>query len=195
MITIIKPGIWKILKIFYNNKNMPVHLRGIARLSDMNESTASLHLNSLVKNGILKAVADGNLKKFFISLKYIPLMFPIFDNEKLESLPILRKNAIKMYIEKLEKKPLILVVFGSTAKGNFKNDSDLDILEITDFNDNKAKKFVEAQTGISIQSFKITEEHFIEEISLKKDKVIASAINTGFPVFNQKYYYEVIYHE
>src|SRR3989344_3301134 len=136
MITIIKPGIWKILKIFYNNKNMPVHLRGIARLSDMNESTASLHLNSLVKNGILKAVADGNLKKFFISLKYIPLMFPIFDNEKLESLPILRKNAIKMYIEKLEKKPLILVVFGSTAKGNFKNDSDLDILEITDFNDN-----------------------------------------------------------
>jgi hypothetical protein len=28
---------------------------------------------------------------------------------------------------------------------------------------------------------------------MKKDKVVLAAVETGFPVFNNKYYYEVIY--
>ena len=195
MQTIIKPGIWKILNIFYNNKDKPVHLREIARLSHMNESTASMHLNSLVKNRILRAEADGNLKKFYISKNYIPMVFPLFDYERLENLPLLRKNAIKLYIKSLESKPLLTVVFGSTAKGNFKNESDLDILEVSNSKDNKAKKIAEAQTGIHMQVFRMGEKQFMEELISKKDNVAQSALNTGFPVFNQKYYYDVIYHE
>ncbi len=195
MQTIIKPGIWKILKIFYNNKNKPVHLREIARISRMNESTASLHLNLLVKSSILRAEFDGNLKKFNITAGYVPEIFPIFDYEKLENLPLLRKNAIKMYIERLEKKPVIVVVFGSTAKGTFKEESDLDMLVIGNKNKDNTAKYVEAQTGMHIQIFKISEKQFTLEVSARRDKVVQSALNTGFPVFNQKYYYEVICHE
>jgi len=195
MQTIIKPGIWKILNIFYDNKNKPVHLREIARSSHMNESTASMHLNSLVKNVILKTEVDGNLKKFYISKNYISMVFPLFDYERLENLPLLRKNAIKLYIKSLEAKPLLAVVFGSTAKGNFKNESDLDILEINNSKDNKAGKIAESQTGIHMQVFRMGEKQFMEELISKKDNVVQSALNTGFPVFNQKYYYEVLYHE
>ncbi|MBI3036058.1 nucleotidyltransferase domain-containing protein [Candidatus Woesearchaeota archaeon] len=196
MQTIIKPGIWKILKIFYNNRNKPVHLREIARLSSMNESTVSLHLKNLVKDGILKFISEGNLKKFYVSKSSIPEIFPLFDQERLEKLPLLRKNAIKMYIKSLENKPLLLIIFGSTAKGSFKEDSDLDLFEIFSIKkDVKAEKLVEAQTGVHIQVFRLSEKDFLNEIITKNDKVLQSAINSGFPAFNQKYFYEVIFNE
>ena len=196
MQTIIKPGIWKILKIFYSNSNKPVHLREIARLSSMNESTASLHLKNLVKDGILKHASEGNLKKFYVSKSSIPEIFPLFDQERLEKLPLLRKNAIKMYIKSLENKPVLLIVFGSTSKGTFKEDSDLDLFEVFSIKkDAKAEKLVEAQTGVHLQVFRLSEKDFLNELITKKDKVLQSALNSGFPVFNQKYFYEVIYHE
>lgn len=197
MQTIIKPGIWKILRIFYSNKNKLVHLREIARLSGMNESTASLHLKNLVKNGIMKHLFEGNLKKFYVNKSHLPEIFPLFDQERLEKLPILRKNAIKLYIKSLENKPVFLIVFGSTAKGSFKGDSDLDLygVFINIKGDVKAEKLVEAQTGVHLQVFKLNEKDFINELLTKKNKVLQSALNSGFPVFNQKYFYEVVYHE
>lgn len=196
MQTIIKPGVWKVLKIFYSNRNKPVHLREIARLSGMNESTASLHLKNLVKDGILKHVSEGNLKKFYVSKGSIPEIFPLFDQERLENLPLLRKNAIKLYIKSLESKPVLLIVFGSTAKGSFKEDSDLDLFEVFSAKkDSKAEKTAEAQTGMHIQVFRMSEKNFLNEIVTKKDKVLQSAINSGFPAFNQKYFYEVVFNE
>ena len=130
MQTIIKRGIWKILNIFYRNKNKPVHLREIARLSGMNESTASLHLKSLVKDDIMNHAYEGNLKKFYVRKNRIPEIFPLFDQERLEKLPLLRKNAVKLYIKSLENTPVLLIIFGSTAKGTFKDESDLDLFEV-----------------------------------------------------------------
>ena len=195
MQTLIKTGIWKILKLFYSNRNKPVHLREIARLSGMNESTASLHLRNLVKDGILKHMSEGNLKKFSVSKTVIPEIFPLFDHERLEKLPLLKKNAIKLYIKSLENKPVLLIVFGSTAKGSFKENSDLDLFEVSSIKNTKAEKFAEAQTGVHLQVFRLSENDFINEIITKKDKVLQSAINSGFPAFNQKYFYEVIFNE
>lgn len=196
MQTIIKQGIWKILKIFYSNKNKPVHLREIARLSNMNESTASLHLKNLVKDGVVKYALEGNLKKFYVSKIHISEIFPLFDQEKLEKLPLLRKNAVKLYIKSMENTPVLLIVFGSTAKGTFKESSDLDLFEVFNIKkDSKAGKLVEAQTGVHLQVFKMSEKDFLNELITKKDKVLQSALNTGFPVFNQKYFYEAVYNE
>ena len=196
MQTIIRSGIWKILKIFYSNKNKLVHLREIARLSEMNESTVSLHLKNLVRDGILKYISEGNLKKFYVSKSSISEIFPIFDQERLKKLPLLRRNAIKLYIKSLKNTPVFLIVFGSTAKGSFNKDSDLDLFEIFSIKkDTGAEKLVEAQTGIHIQVFKMSEKDFLTEIITKKDKVLQSALISGFPAFNQKYFYEVVFNE
>ena len=197
MKTLFKPSIWKILKIFYDNRNSHVHLREISRKAGLNESTISSHLNFLLKVGILKTEKDANLKKFYINNSKIKEIFTLFDAEKLSSLPQLRKDAIELYISHLEKKPLILIVFGSTAKGTYSKNSDIDLLEVSPYNkkEDKTAKYVEAQTGIKIQIFLISPDHFKNEIKLKKDKVILSALETGFPVFNAKYFYEAIYNE
>lgn len=174
-----------------------MHLREIARETKTNESAISRHLNNLVKQGFLKFSKEANLKKFSILKNQIPAIFPLFDEEKLESLPLIRKDAIKIYLDKLKKKPLLVVVFGSTAKGTFRKDSDIDILQINPIKDEdkEAKNYVDAQTGLKLQVLNLTEEQFKKELKMKEDYVVQSALKTGFPVFNAKYYYEAITNE
>ena len=197
METLLKPAVYKILTLFYSNRNLPLHLREIARKTEMNESSISRHLNQMAKAGLLKTISEANLRKFYVSQKDIPLVFPLFDGDRLGKLPLLRRNAIIYFLQKLEKTPVIAVVFGSTAKGNFRADSDLDLLLVVNgkINDVPAKNFVEAQTSIRIQTFFISENKFKKELKTKTDKVLLSAVETGFPVFNQKYYYELTCNE
>ena len=195
--TIVYKQYWNILKLFYTNHNSPLHLRGISRMINLKESATSRHLQALEKTNILKSQKEANLKKYHIKTQVIPEIFSFFDEERLEALPLLRKNAIKEYLKVLENKPILMIIFGSTAKGNYTDDSDIDIIEVfpTKTNTAQAKTHAEALTGISIQSFQIKEANFYKELKIKEDQVMQSGISTGFPVFNNKYFYELRYHE
>lgn len=197
MKTIFRKTPYRILWLFYENRNTPLHLRGIARKLKLNESTVSNSLDKLVKDNVLASEKDGNLKKFFVRNKAIASVFPIFDDERLEKLPLLRKNAIREYIKNIKAGPLLMVVFGSTARENFNDGSDIDILEVYSIKTDtkEAKKHAEALTGMRLQLFQLTEKEFQREIIEKKEPVIQTAIKTGFPVLNQKYYYGVLYCE
>lgn len=180
------------LRAFYQEKDKKFHLRELARKIKINESSISRHLNALIKNKVLTVEKEGNLKKFCLSKKLVPVIFPILDKEKLESLPNMRKIAISDYLKKRKEKPLIAIVFGSTAKGTSKEDSDLDILLIGNIKkDIIAINYVESQTGIKIQEFITDEDSFRLDLKLKEDAVLQSAISTGFPIFNAEYYYNI----
>ena len=195
--TIIQKQYWRILQLFYTNHNSLLHLRDISRKINLRESATSRHLQALEKTNILKSHKEANLKRYCIKKQAIPEIFTLFDVEKIEALPLLRKNAIKEYLKALKNKPILMIVFGSTAKGNYKEDSDIDIIEIftTKTNTKDAKNHAESLTGISIQTFQIIEANFYKELKMKEDMVIQSGINTGFPVFNNKYFYELMYNE
>jgi len=147
----------------------------------------------LEKTNILKSYKEANLKKYSIKKQAIPEIFSLFDTEKLEALPLLRKNAIKFYITTLKEKPIFILLFGSTAKGTFRDDSDIDVITI--FNKKtdttEAIKYAEAQSGIKISEFQLTYKQFILELKLKQDNVIQAGIETGYPIFNPMYFYEV----
>jgi predicted nucleotidyltransferase len=192
MRTIIKQPIWKILEIFYKNKNKPMHLRELSRKINLKEGSISRHLNYLLKEKILIYEKEGNLKKF--KIKNINQIFPLYDIQKFEDLPYIRKFSVKFYINHLKEKPLLIILFGSTAKENFNVNSDIDILTI--FN-KKTKtqnsiKNAEIQTGIKISEFQLTYDEFIKEIKMKHDNVIQAALETGYPIYNHLFYYEVL---
>ncbi|MEA3414323.1 MAG: nucleotidyltransferase domain-containing protein [Nanoarchaeota archaeon] len=196
METIMNKGIKNILNLFYNNQNEKFHLREISRKTNLNENSVTRFLNKLEKAKLIKSKKRANLKEYSISKnKKLYSIFNLFDLEKYNSLPMERKQAIEYFIKKLENQPLITLLFGSTAKNNFREDSDIDLLLITNgkINLKKAKDFSESQTGIKISSFQISFEEFKEELKLKKDKVIQSAIETGYPIENSiKFYSEVL---
>lgn len=196
METIIKKGYEKILELFYNEKSAKIHLRDISRKTKQNENSSYRFLNQLENLNVLKSEKDGNLKKYFINNNLIIFtIFTLFDNNKYNELPSGRKRAIRYFLEKLERQPIIVVLFGSTAKGNFTKKSDIDILIIGNnkIKTKNAEDYAESQTGIRINCFQIIYNDFLKELKLKEDNVIQSAINAGYPITNHiKYYLEVL---
>jgi DNA-binding transcriptional ArsR family regulator len=192
--TIIHKQYWSIFQLFYANHNSPLHLREISRRINLKESATSRHLQVLEKTNILKSQKEANLKKYSLKRKVIPEIFPLFDQDKIEHLPIIRKNAILEYLRALNHKPLLLFVFGSTAKGTFTGESDVDLLQVSGqkIELTEARRHAEALTGVKLQIFQLSETEFYKELKLKQDPVIQAALTTGFPAFNYKYFYELM---
>lgn len=196
MITILKTGYWKIMELFYKDKAARLHLREIARKTKMHGPGVTRVLNSLERGGILKSEKDGNLKKYSIKQnKETYLIFTHFDIGQLNSLPSIRRNAISYYLEALPEKPVIAFLFGSTAKGTYNEDSDIDILLITNnkIDAKGAEKHAESLTGIRTGTFQITISDFARELKLKEDHVIQAAITSGYPITNHISFYEAVY--
>lgn len=195
METMIRQGYEKIMKLFYSEKSARIHLREIARRTKLNENSVSIFLNQLEKKKILKSEKEGNLKKYFIERTQPTFsLFSFFDVAKFEKLPYVRKKAIDYFMNNLEIKPIMAVLFGSTAKGTFSKNSDIDLLLI--FNQkiktSGAEDYSESQTGIKINILQIVYSDFVKELKIKKDKVIQSAIETGYPIFNSITYYQEV---
>jgi len=198
MTTLLKSGLHKILSVFYRRKNAKIHLRELARETNLYGQSISRYLRELEKKKILRSEKEGNLKQFSLHANArVYALLTQFDVEKMQQLPLQRKNAITTYLKALPVPPIFAIVFGSTAKETYKDDSDIDILIVTNsiLNASTAEKEADALTGIKISTFQITFNDFKRELKLKDDKVFQSAAETGYPVMNHIHYYEVIQHE
>ena len=121
----------------------------------------------------------------------------MLDLEKFNKLPSIRRNAAKYFLDALPEKQVIALLFGSTAKGIYTKDSDMDMLLIVNrrIKTEEAEKQAEAQTAVKISPVQITYSNFARELKLKEDYVIQSALNTGYPLTNHIMYYEAVYNE
>ena len=158
----------------------------------------SRYLNELEKKKVLKSEKEGNLKQYsLLQNQQVYAVLTMFDVEKTQKLPLLRKNSINTYIKALPLPPIFAVVFGSTAKETYNEESDIDILIVTHakIDTSKAEKEADAINAMKISTFQITFEEFKKELKLKEDKVIQSALETGYPVLNHIYYYEILQNE
>jgi len=186
------------MQLFYRDKAARLHLREIARQAGLHVPSATRFLNALEKDRILKTEKEGNLKKYSIRKdRQAYLVFAMFDVEKLERLPDIRKRAISHYLDSLPEKPVFAVLFGSTAKETYRESSDIDILIVSNrkMNAKPAEREADAVTAVRISTFQITCKDFLQERKLKEDKVVQSAINTGYPLINHIAYYEALYNE
>ena len=196
MKTILKPGYEKIMRLFYIDKHAKFHLRNISRQTKLNENSTSIFLNKLQKDQILNSIKEGNLKKYFLEKNLLTFgLLSLFDIERFDRLPSIRKNAIQYFLKELKEQPIIVLLFGSTAKGDFIKNSDIDLFLVV--NDKikikGARDYAESQTGLRINCLQITYPDFFKEIKLEGDKVMQSAINSGYPLTNHiKYYSEVL---
>ena len=192
MKTILRPGCEKIMRLFYKDKNAKFHLREIARKTALNENSATRFLLELEKENLLISERDGNMKKFGISRNDMAfVIFAVFDAERFGRLPGIRKNAISHFLNELGEKPVIAVLFGSTAKETYGGESDIDMLLVVNRKTatENAVNYAESQTGIMINPVQITFPDFLDELKTKDDSVIQSALGTGYPLTNHILYY------
>ncbi len=194
----LKTGHEKILRLFYKDKRLKIHLREIARQTKMHEPSVTKCLKQLEEQRILHAEIDGNMKKYSLARnKKTYGLLTLFDIEKQDKLSKIRKEAIEIYLKKLHEKPIFAVLFGSTAKETYGEESDIDLLIVGNkkINTKEAEKEADALTAMKISTFQIMYHEFLQELKRKEDYVIQSAVETGYPVVNHIAYYEVLVDE
>jgi len=106
-----------------------VHLRELSRLLKTGMPNIIRYANILEKENVIKKEKDANLVKLKLkkSQKTIAYLKQI-NTEKLIALPKKIQTSATDFLNELENKPLIALIFGSYAKGNFTESSDIDIL-------------------------------------------------------------------
>jgi predicted nucleotidyltransferase len=195
MKTIISNSAYKVFELFNDNLDKKIHLREICRRTKLNENSVSKILNKFIEKDLLSFEKKGNMNEYYLKSNMITSsLLSIFDSEKFEKLPKSRKNAINLFLNELDEKPIIVLLFGSTAKNNFSEKSDIDLFLVVNrkINTLKAKEYSESQTGININDFQINVKNFEDELKLKKDKMLQSAMNSGYPIQNSELFYHLV---
>lgn len=187
----------KILGCFYRNRSKELYFSEILRETKLTQNTTLKHLKNLQENNLI--ISNKKIGNTFYRINQknpqIYSIFSYFDYKKLNELPLARKKAITNFLEKLENKPLISLVFGSTAKGTFGKESDIDLLLIYNKKESEnenLKKEIEAITGTNIQTFIIEFDYFKEQLLKQEDNVIIHAIKTGFVIMGHYLFYKEV---
>jgi len=191
-----------LLRYFYEHRKG--HVRQIKKAVKLSEHTLLKYLCSLEKRKMLSSRSEGNLKIYEIRLEsaLVKVFFSYFDLEKLELLEYKRGKAIKMFVEEIKnlKFPYFVLLFGSTAKGNDTAKSDIDIIVVFDVlgkdlnvKIDVIKKNILAEIGLKANYIVMKLDEFLKEKGNKQNYALQDAITSGYPVFGNQLYYEVIF--
>ena len=119
------------LKIIAEIEKKPngVHLREISRLVNSGLPNVKRFLGILEEEKVVKREKEANLVKFKLreSEKTSAYLKQVH-TEKFILLPSKIKIAVQDFLNEMEIKPLIALIFGSYAKGNYNKESDVDVL-------------------------------------------------------------------
>ncbi len=110
-------------------KHNGIHLREISRTVKSGLPNIKRFLEILEKEKVVRREKEANLVKFQLKAGHKTLAYLKQVNiERFIALPVKVQNAITEFLDELENKSLIALVFGSYAKGNYTKESDIDIL-------------------------------------------------------------------
>ena len=119
------------LKIIAELERNPkgVHLREISRTVNSGLPNVKRFLEILENEGVVKKEREANLVKFNLreSEKTAAYLRQVH-TEKFLLFPSKIKTAITDFLNELEIRPLIALIFGSYAKRNYTKESDIDVL-------------------------------------------------------------------
>ena len=194
----------QIISLYLADYGIKLHGRKIARLLASNHRTILLGLQRLEKKGILKQEHIGKNKMYFLNINNIITKSYIEIAEKARAIAILEKKfLLKRLAEELQFEAITLVLFGSYAKAKEDEESDIDILIISDETGkrlntiaNKLREF-EKTYHKTIQLQKTTAEQFYRGLK-EKDNLVLEIVKSHillsngamFVNFLWRYYYE-----
>ncbi len=120
----------KMIELLEQQKN-GIHLRELSRLLKTGLPNVARYADLLEKEGVVKKRKEANLLKVKLKESQRTTAYlKQVNTERFLALPKKVQGATTDFLSELEAKPLITIIFGSYAKGNYTADSDIDILLI-----------------------------------------------------------------
>lgn len=186
----------KIIKILDENRN-GLHIREISRRIKTGLPNVKRYLDILEKEKVIKKEKKANLINIFLMYKQESFHYlKQIHSESFLSLPKNVQLAVNDFLKELDEKPLISLIFGSYAKGNYIRDSDLDIFLV--FQEVKTKSVEETAKKIKMRTNTKINPVYLNYTQFKKDFLdknnnFANEIRNKIILINGiEYYYELI---
>ena len=183
-----------VIKIIEVLKAGKLYFNQISELTNIKSKNNLLkNLNLMVQMKILKK--EKNKSNTFYNINYQNqfslILLQLININQLQNLPFNRRKAIFETIDHIT--PIMAVLFGSTAKGNYKENSDIDILIWV----MKNEKWIETE----IKEISSRYEVHINPIMLQypdldtKDDTIKHIFKTGIPITGYSKFYNIFDNE
>lgn len=110
-------------------KHEGIHLREISRLVKTGLPNVKRFVDILEKEKVIKKQKEANLLKIYLRESQNTLAYlKQTNNEKFALLPVKIQNTMIDFLNELEIRPLIVIIFGSYAKNDYHKNSDVDVL-------------------------------------------------------------------
>ncbi len=184
----------KIYRSYFESKKSSIYFNELKELSKLSDSSLTNTLNKLVKKGILlQEKTKSNTFYKVKDKKIFALKFSEIAIQKFSELNIGVKVPLKNFLKDISKEIYTIVLFGSASRKEEQKGSDIDLLIVSnkkiEMSNNKRNGEITSKYSISL--FRSTTNQFIQNV----DDVIIQARKTGFPVYKEQNFYEVILDE
>ena len=181
----------KIYKAYFESKKNSLYFNEIKELSKLSDSSLANTLTKFTKNNILtQEKTKSNTFYKMKDKKLFALKFSEIAMHKFNELNIGVKTPLRNFLKNIPKEIYTIVLFGSVSRKEEQKKSDIDLLIIVDKKlslvNNKKEAEITSRHLVSL--FQATVDLFLRN----KDDVIIQARKTGFPIYKEQNFYEVI---
>ncbi len=186
----------KLIKLLEEHQN-GLHLRELSRLLKTGLPNITRYANILEKEKVITRQKEANLVKLKLKKgqKTVAYLKQV-NTERFLSLSQKIQLAISEFVNELETKPLIIIIFGSYAKGSYTKESDIDILLIFQRVENEieienAANRISMRTNTRINpvylDYKNFEKHFLDKKhdfskEIRQKVIILSGLEIYYPL-------------
>ncbi len=180
----------KILKaILKNNKEYTI--RELSLLINSDYKITHTAVKSLIAKKILEQRKAGNSSQIKLLLNFSK---EILEAESERTQELLKNKNMKIIYEKLSSLhfQFISLIFGSYAKDKAEKNSDIDIMIISEKNNEKDVSRTLSLLPLNIHLTYLDYEEFLNMARTKEFNVVSEAINHNFIIFGIEDYYRLI---
>jgi predicted nucleotidyltransferase len=187
-----------VLREIYFNEG--VHMRALSRRLDLGMPAVKNQVDKLLEEKFIVKKDEGRNIKLFINKKnkfITPYLYEV-EYTRLKSLPKIASDAVFDLLASLENKPVIVMIFGSYARGTFSKSSDLDVMLVFSHMDTEAErkaKIIGSRHSVKLEPVYLTWKSFKKKFfdekdifikELKKNKIIITGLEYWRMLENEK---------
>ncbi len=184
----------KVYRAYFESKKSSLYFNEIKELSKLSDSSLSNTLNRLTESRVLSQEKTKSNTFYIIkNKKLLAVKFSEIAIQEFNNLNAGVKIPLRNFLKNIPQDTYTIVLFGSASRKEEAEESDIDLLIISnkkaDLTKNKKEAEITSKNPLSV--FQATINQFIEN----KEDLIIQARKTGFPIYKEQNFYEVMLDE